>query len=50
MKEEKTTQKKYTQWRVYRRGKEEILSTPIPMTPADALFHFKAHTVQAVSN
>jgi len=48
MKEEVTLQEKYTTWRVYKRGKEATLSTPKAMTPAQALFYFKAHFVQAV--
>ena len=50
MTEEVTLQTKYTTWKVYKRGKESILTTPEPMTPADALYHFKAHHVQAVGN
>ena len=48
MKEEVTLHYKYTTWKVYRRGKEEVLSTPKPMTPANALLFFKAKFVLAV--
>lgn len=48
MTEETTTQKKYTNWNVWRDGVKKNLITLVPMTTEDALNHFKATAVQGL--
>lgn len=48
MTEETTTQKKYTNWNVWRDGVKKNLITLVPMTTEDALKHFEATAVQGL--
>ena len=45
MREEVTTQKKYTDWKVLRGSGTSHLTTKKPMTPEQALRHFHAIAV-----
>ena len=53
-KEEVTLREKFTTWRVLRRVgntkkvKETIETSPKPMTPSEALKHFKVNAISAV--
>lgn len=53
-KEEITLKEKFTTWRVLRRVgntkkvKETIETSPKPMTPSEALKHFKVNAISAV--
>ena len=47
MEAEVTLQKKYTNWNVYRNGVKKNLITLVPMTPEQAMKHFKADAVEA---
>ena len=47
-KEEMTTVKKYTNWDVWCDGEKKNRFTIMPMTPEEALKHFKADAVQGL--
>ena len=53
-KEEVTLREKFTNWRVLRKVgstkkvKETIETSPKPMTPSEALKHFKVNAISAV--
>lgn len=50
-KEEVTLRNKFTTWRVYRKVDGEVRETiekTVPMTPNEALKHFKAKAISAV--
>ena len=48
MEAEVTLKKKYTNWNVYRNGVKKNLITLVPMTPEQAMKHFKADAVEGL--
>lgn len=48
MEEEVTIEKKFKNWNVWRDGTKKNIITFVPMTPGQALKHFKADAVEGL--